>query len=136
MQFEGEPFMDVPLVATHRRGEELRLLRASPELQPQMKQYVGSLRFDASGRFFAASCPYGNLISFWDAEAGTVLQTTRARDGCGVCAVEKGFVFSTGTTGRVAHIDLVTNAVTDFDLDLDTDAKARVFWDNHMSVLT
>lgn len=132
MQFEGEPFMDVPLLATHRRGEELRLLKAAPELQPQMMQYVGSLRFDTGGRFFAASCPKGNMITFWDAEAGTLLQSTRARDGCGVCAVQDGFVFSTGT-GRVAHIDLATGAVTDY---ATADEEAHVFWDNHMSVLS
>jgi uncharacterized protein len=132
MQFEGEPFMDVPLVATHRRGEELRLLKASPELQPQMMQYVGALRFDSGGRFFAASCPKGNMITFWDAKAGTLLQSTRARDGCGVCAVQDGFVFSTASTSRVAHIDLATNTVTDYEVAADA---ARMLWDNHMSVL-
>lgn len=131
MQFEGEPWMDVPLLATHRRGEELRLLHASPELQPQMKQYVGALRFDSGGRFFAASCPKGDMITFWDAAAGTLLHSTRARDGCGVCAVQDGFVFTTGATGRVAHIDLVTMTVTDFTL-----AGARLRWDNHMSALS
>jgi uncharacterized protein len=132
MQFEGEPFLDVPLLATHRRGEVLRLLKASPELQPQMKQYVGALRFDAGGRFFAASCPKGNMITFWDAEAGTLLQSTRARDGCGVCAVQDGFVFSTGT-GRVAHIDLATSTVADFATSAE---EEHVFWDNHMSALS
>lgn len=130
MQFEGEPFMEVPLIATHRRGEALRLLLAPPELQPQMKQYVGSVRFDTGGRYFAASCPKGNLISFWDALDGTLLHTTRARDGCGVCAVEDGFVFSTGT-GRVAQIDLATNVITDLETDADL---ATMFWDNHISL--
>lgn len=132
MQFEGEPFMDVPLLATHRRGEELRLLKASAEVQPQMKQYVGALRFDRSGRYFAASCPKGNMITFWDAEAGTLLHSTRARDGCGVCAVQDGFVFSTGT-GRVAHIDLASEEVVDYATAAE---EAKVFWDNHMSALT
>jgi hypothetical protein len=131
MQFEGEPFMDVPLLATHRRGEALRFLHAGGELQPQLKQYIGALRYDTGGRFFAASAPYGNMITFWDAEAGTLLHSTRARDGCGVCAVRDGFMFSTGTTGRIAHIDLATNTVTDLDIG-DT---ARMLWDNHMSAL-
>ena len=129
MQFEGEPFVDAPLLATHRRGEALRLLRAAPEVQPQLKQYIGALRYDTGGRFFAASAPKGNLITFWDAEAGSLLHTTRARDGCGVCAVTNGFVFSTGSTGRIAHIDLVTNTVVDFE----SDTPERLFWDNHMS---
>ncbi len=134
MQFEGEPFMDVPLVATHRRGEELRLLKASPELQPQMKQYVGSVRFDTGGRFFAASCPYGNMLTFWDAATGALVHSTRARDGCGVCAVRDGFVFSTGTTGRMAHIDLTTHVVMDFALHLKPGITDRVLWDNHLTV--
>lgn len=131
MQFEGEPFIDAPLLATHRRGEALRMLHAGGEVQPQLKQYMGSLRFDRGGRFFAASAPYGNMITFWDAEAGTLLHRTRARDGCGVCAVHDGFVFSTGTTGRLAHIDLATNTVVDFEMDTALD----VLWDNHMSAL-
>ncbi|HEY0963244.1 MAG TPA: DUF1513 domain-containing protein [Pseudomonadales bacterium] len=131
MQFEGEPFIDAPLLATHRRGEALRMLHAGGEVQPQLKQYIGSVRFDIGGRFFAASAPYGNMITFWDAEAGTLLHRTRARDGCGVCAVQDGFVFSTGTTGRVAHIDLATNTVVDFEMDTALD----VLWDNHMSAL-
>lgn len=130
MQFEGEPFIDAPLLATHRRGEQLRLLKAAPELQPQLKQYIGALRYDGGGRYFAASAPKGNLITFWDAEAGTLLHTTRARDGCGVCAVQNGFVFSTGT-GRVAHIDLASDTVT----ELESSGELKVFWDNHMSTL-
>ncbi|MDY6983760.1 MAG: DUF1513 domain-containing protein [Pseudomonadota bacterium] len=133
MQFEGEPFIDAPLLATHRRGEELRMLKAAPELQPQLKQYIGALRYDRGGRYFAASAPKGNLITFWDAEAGTLLHTTRARDGCGVCAVQNGFVFSTGT-GRVAHIDLTSDNVTEFESSDELD-ELKVFWDNHMSAL-
>lgn len=130
MQFEGEPFLAVPLVATHRRGESLRLLDAPPELQPQMKQYVGSVRFAADGRYFAASCPKGNMLTFWDTASGALLHSTRARDGCGVCASGSGFLFSTGT-GRLAHIDLDTNVVSDLHGSADIE---HLFWDNHMSV--
>lgn len=129
MQFEGEPFLAVPLVATHRRGESLRLLDAPPELQPQMKQYVGSVRFDMDGRYFATSCPKGNLLTFWDADNGALLHSTRARDGCGVCASAGGFVFSTGT-GRLAHIDLATSTVSDLTSGADIE---HLFWDNHLS---
>ena len=89
------------------------------------------MRFDTGGRYFAASCPKGNLISFWDASEGTLLHTTRARDGCGVCAVQDGFVFSTGT-GRVAQIDLAENEITELDTDADL---AQLFWDNHISAV-
>ena len=129
MQFEGEPFLQVPLVATHIRGETLRLLLAPPELQSQIKQYVGSVRFDQGGRYFAASCPRGNLLTFWDAESGELIDSRRARDGCGLCAVADGFVFSTGT-GRLGHVDLAAGTVNDFSVP---PALEHLFWDNHMS---
>ncbi len=131
MQFEGEPFLEVPLVATHQRGEPLRLLSAPPEIQTQMKQYVGSIRYAANGRHFVASCPVGNLLTFWDGESGEMVHSIRARDGCGVCATDTGFVFSTGT-GRLAHIELVTRTVTEHE----EPQLQRLFWDNHLSAVT
>ncbi len=129
MQFEGEPFLEVPLVATHQRGEALQLLLAPPEVQVQMKQYVGSMRYAEDGRHFVASCPVGNLLTFWDSESGVMVSSIRARDGCGVCATETGFVFSTGT-GRLAHIELATGLVTDHE----EPQLQQLFWDNHLSV--
>jgi hypothetical protein len=131
MQFEGEPFLEVPLIATHQRGEALRLLLAPTDVQVQMKQYVGSMRFAKDDRHFVASCPVGNLLTFWDSDSGTMVSSIRARDGCGVCATETGFVFSTGT-GRLAHIELATGVVTEHEELL----LQHLFWDNHLSTAT
>jgi uncharacterized protein len=131
MQFEGEPFLEVPLVATHQRGEPLRLLLAPAEVQVQMKQYVGSIRYAEDGRHFVASCPVGNLLTFWDGDTGTMVNSIRARDGCGVCATETGFVFSTGT-GRLADIDLASGVVTEHE----EPQLRQLFWDNHLSAVT
>jgi hypothetical protein len=128
MQFEGEPFLEVPLLATHLRGTPLQLLLAPAEVQIQMKQYVGSIRYAADGRHLVASCPKGNLLTFWDSETGTMVNSIRARDGCGVCATETGFAFSTGT-GRLAHIDLATGEVTEHE----EPQLQHLFWDNHLS---
>lgn len=128
LQFQGEPWQAVPLVATHRRGEALRWLAAPPELQPAMQQYVGSVRFSGDGSCIAASCPRGNLLTFWNAADGTLLRSLRARDACGVAAVAQGFVFSSGV-GRLAAFDPVTDTVTDFALPQDW----RGFWDNHLN---
>ncbi len=128
LQFQGEPWQNVPLVSTHRRGEELRLLAAPPELQPAMQQYVGSVRFSSDGRRIAASCPRGNLLTFWDAQDGSLLHSQRARDACGVCATPQGFVFSSGV-GRLAAIDLVSRQVHEFALP----EAWRGFWDNHLA---
>lgn len=129
LQFQGEPYLSVPLIATHNRSEELRLLMATPEVQTRMKQYVGSVRYSSDGNYFAASCPRGNLLTFWDSASGELLHTIRSRDGCGVCATaENGFVFSSGT-GKVSSINLVTTEICDFSLP----EQWLVFWDNHLS---
>jgi len=128
MQFEGEPWMEVPLVGTHRRGEELRLLTAPQPLQGQMKQYIGSLRFSADGKQFVAACPRGNLLTFWDSADGSVLGNVRSRDGCGVCAVEDGFLFTSGV-GRIGWYETANGAVHEFDLD----PALHLQWDNHLS---
>lgn len=128
MQFEGEPWMDVPLVGTHRRGEELRLLTAPQPLQGQMKQYVGSVRYAADGKSFVSSCPIGNMLVFWDAQTGEVLDSIRSRDGCGVCAIEQGYFFSAGT-GRLAWYEPATRTVHEFE----TGPELDLLWDNHLS---
>lgn len=129
LQFQGEAWMNVPLVATHRRGEALRLLDIPPELHPQLQQYVGSVRFDRSGRYLAASCPRGNQLTFWDSASGALLHSLRARDACGLAAMQQGFVFSSGV-GRLAAIDLADNSVQEFALPADWQG----FWDNHMNL--
>jgi hypothetical protein len=130
IQYEGEPFDSVPLIATHRRGEAIRTLWAPEPQQGQMSQYVGSVRFDNGGRVFAASCPRGNMITFWDSERGEMIDAVRSRDGCGICAMESGFLFTTGT-GRIAWYDPV-QAVT---RDVNAEGFDKLFWDNHLSMV-
>lgn len=129
MQYQGEPFHHIPLVATHARGSVIRPLWAPEPQQSQMSQYVGSIRFDNSGRYFAATCPRGNMITFWATGSGEMLNSVRSRDGCGICAVDRGFVFTAGT-GRITRYELAEDTIT----DLETQATGKVFWDNHLSM--
>jgi len=128
MQYEGEPFERAPLIATHTQGQPLTPLWAPEPQQGQMSQYVGSIRYDASGDYFAATCPRGNLITLWHARSGGMVRSLRSRDGCGICAVENGFLYTAGT-GRISHYDPLHDAVT----ELDSAATGSVFWDNHLS---
>ncbi len=129
MQYEGESFDRVPLVATHIQGQPLTPLWAPEPQQGQMSQYVGSIRFNGSGDYFAATCPRGNMITIWQAESGEMVHSLRSRDGCGICALDNGFLYTSGT-GRINHYDPALDQVT----DLDSTATGRVFWDNHLSV--
>lgn len=134
MQYEGEPFDEVPLLATHQRGEKLQMLAVPLSVQQQMKQYVGSVRFDKGGRYVAASCPRGNMITFWDTDTGEYKDSVRSRDGCGICATENGFVLTAGT-GRINHYDLKQNELLTLN-NADKNAEGKVFWDNHLSFAT
>lgn len=128
MQFEGEKFRTVPLVATHQRGSDLQLLLAPEAVQPQMQQYVGSVRFAADGRHVAATCPLGNLFTVWDVESGELVHSLRARDNCGVFASTRGFVYSTGR-GKVAELDLASREIVEF-----AGAESlHLLWDNHIT---
>lgn len=130
MQYQGEAFEQVPLVATHKRGEALRMVDTPPELLGRMKQYVGSVCYSADGTWLAATCPRGNLLAFWSAEDGRFVGSIPARDGCGICASEEGFLFSSGV-GRIARYDPRTDAVAELSLPDDW----QLFWDNHMTAV-
>jgi uncharacterized protein len=132
MQFEGEPFLRVPLLATHQRGEAIGLMLAPEHVQSQLAQYVGSIRYDESGRFLVASCPRANVLTFWDAQSGEFLKQIRARDACGVCAYKDGFLYSAGT-GQIRYYDLTQQAITNFVLS--EDFTTGLFWDNHLTVV-
>jgi uncharacterized protein len=131
MQFEGEPFLRVPLVATHQRGEFIRLMLAPEQVQSQLAQYVGSIRYDESGHYLVASCPRANVLTFWDAHSGEFLNQVRARDACGVCAYKDGFLYSAGT-GQLRYYDLTQQAITNFTSS--EDFTTGLFWDNHLTV--
>jgi putative iron-regulated protein len=65
----------------------------------RMRHYAGSLAFDRGGRLLAVSCPRGNLITFWDARTGDLIDHVEVIDGCGVAPVEAPGVFMV-TSGR------------------------------------
>ena len=132
IQFEGEPFIRAPLIALHQQGQEIQTLMAPESVQSQLQQYVGSIRFDHSGRFFVASCPRANVLTFWDAQEGAFVEQLRARDACGVCAFDEGFIFSAGT-GRIRYFDLMQRELT--ELNAEDERFQGLFWDNHLVVV-
>jgi uncharacterized protein len=104
MQYEGSRRDRVPLVGLHDGGV-LRLLDAPPGIERRMRQYAGSIAFDDGGRLLAVSCPRGNLITFWDAEAGRLVDHMEVADGCGVAPSDApGEFVITGGRGEVLRV--------------------------------
>lgn len=132
-QYQGAPFDDVPLVALHRRREALRYPAVDTTIQRQMKQYCGSVRFDASGRYLAVSCPRGNMLTVWDVPNERLMETLRIRDVCGVSACGDAFLYTTGT-GLVGLYDPLEQRSADPDRT-STYSLDDTLWDNHLSAL-
>ncbi|MBV0933761.1 DUF1513 domain-containing protein [Marinobacterium weihaiense] len=134
LQSQGPVSANKPLVALHRRGQPLKLLRAPEPINNQMEQYAGSARIDRSGRIAAISAPRGNLITFWDLEQDRFISAMRCRDGCGLSATEVAgeFLVSSGI-GHLYRMRPEDNLRERLPLD---PIAARLAWDNHLSIKT
>jgi len=132
LQSQGAVSDNKPLVALHRRGHPLKLLRASEPINSQMEQYAGSARIDRSGRVAAISAPRGNLITFWDLEQDRFITAMRCRDGCGLSATDRAgeFLVSSGI-GQLYRMRPLDNLRERLPLD---PIAAGLGWDNHMSL--
>ncbi len=133
MQYQGEVFDDVPLVATHhyQQGQTIHLHHAPAVVNRKMKQYTGSVCFDRSGRYAMISCPRGNLVTLWDMETQQFIKEVRCKDGCGVASTQAGeFLISSGF-GKIYRHDMISGTTTPLAMSL----SGPMAWDNHMTVI-
>ena len=129
MQYEGLRGDLVPLVGLHRRGRGFALFDAPISAWRAMRQYCGSVAFDASGRFVAASAPRGDAITLWDARSGGYLCALSVADGSGVAPTRTPECFL-ATSGRGGAF-LVDARGGRRPLDAAYVSAGR--WDNHLS---
>lgn len=129
MQYEGPAGDRVPLVATHVRGEPLRILEVPPQALAGMRNYCGSATLDDAGRMLAVSCPKGNRSVFFDLASRRWVTAADMPDGCGIAAGETAgtFVLSSGL-GGAACFDARTRTST----SVPGEFVARSHWDNHL----
>lgn len=127
-QFEGNQDDMPALVGTLDRDGKTRFLEMPEDDLNALKNYVGSVTLDASGRIAAATSPRGNTIAFWDLPSGRYLGRRRMSDVCGIAAapVEGVFLATSGNAGvRLAPVtakELQSLGGTELD---------RWIWDNH-----
>ena len=127
MQHEGSRRDRVPLVALER---DARLVPAyaPAEVSRRMRQYAGSVCFDASGRYVAVSHPHEGIVTLWTSRSARCLALTELPDTCGIAA-GAGVFIATGAGGRIARIDACTG---------ESEVLARFDgsrWDNHLLAL-
>ena len=129
MQHEGSRRDRVPLVAFERAGRLLPA-HAPDDLSPRMRHYAGSVSFDSSGDYAAASHPREGLVSVWSVRAARLLSVAELADTCGIARGAAGGAFiATGAGGRVAAIDAVDGESTVLS------NAGGGHWDNHLLAL-
>lgn len=133
MQYQGGLTDEVPLIATVTQDEQFKFVQAPQNLIKRHKQYVGSICFDKSGEFFAASSPRGNIVSFY-AKNGQFLSLYEMNDVCAVAAAPAlyQFILASG----MGEIDLYDVAQkTTKSLRTQSSKTEPYQWDNHMLAL-
>jgi len=131
MQYQGPLEDDVPLVGILAPDGSVRLLEMPAQFGSRVRQYIGSVAADASGRWLAASAPRGNVVLFWDAEAGAFAGGIDIADGCGVSRTSlAGEFLLTSGAGVVERVHCEGPLRTQ---KLESAALADGQWDNHVS---
>ena len=129
MQHQGARTDPVPLVAFERGG------RIAPAPVPagmirRMRGYAGSVSFDGSGGYAAASHPQAGIVSLWAVRSARLLAVAALDDVCGVApGTGAGSFIATGADGRIAGIDARTGKST---ILARSDGS---HWDNHLLAL-
>lgn len=129
MQYEGPDDDRPPLVFTWAGGAP-RLFEAPGAVQADMRNYCGAVAMDASGSVLAASCPRGNMVTFWDVDSGQLVDHVQMPDGCGIAAtsVPNRFLVTSGTGIRAVYDPLAGTREP-------VSSVPGMQWDNHVAAL-
>ena len=129
MQHEGSRRDRVPLVAFDRNAG-LVPGYAPADVGRRMRQYAGSVSFDASGRYVAVSHPRDGIVSLWASRSARWIGLVDLSDTCGIAAgAGTGMFIATGGGGRIARIDVREGRST---VLARSDGS---HWDNHLLAL-
>ena len=129
MQFEGNPAADVPLAALWRCGREIIYLKTPASIEPTLRHYTGSIRFDQKGEFVAVTFPRGYFTGLWETATAAFRGGFVTPDSSGISSTsEPGEFLIAGSDGRFRKI-APHQSSSEIDLFID----AQYAWDNHVS---
>ena len=119
MQWQGDEAALPPLLMTHRRGADPRLLAAPEPDQIRLRNYAGSVAISGDGAEAAITSPRGGVVHRFRLSDGAFLGATALADVCGVARAATGFFLTTGT-GRLGLADAPLGTAPGLQ------------WDNHV----
>lgn len=127
MQWEGDPFEMVPLVATWDGNGDLVLCDEGEPANLALQGYTGAIAFDPSGTLIAATSPQGHSAAIWRREDLTPLASIPVPKVCGLCpGTMPGTVIMSSALGGLWSVDAAGTMQA-----LDQERPARL-WDNHL----
>lgn len=136
MQYEGPRRDRVPLLALYWTGGDLAPLSLPDEALVRLRNYCGSVAFDAMQTVIGATSPAGGAALLWDMTRARVLGTVDVDDGCAIAADTGAgaFLIGSGAGGIFRAAPSSAGAVATSPLADGSVAVSR--WDNHMLRLT
>ena len=130
VQHQGDLTESVPLVGSHRRGENIHWLELPEAIQLKIKQYTASVAVDVAGETAMVSCPRGNLIGCWDIASGRFLQQLPSHDAAGLFRAGDDAWVSSNGVGEVSVLSGDHQSMTSHQL-----STSGYRWDNHLTVI-
>lgn len=133
MQYQGAKTDSVPLLATLVKNNSLTFTKTPKQVLKNYKQYIGSIMFDSSGRFFAATSPRGNIATFYNL-AGDYISTAPMVDICAIAPTKKPaeFILTSGM-GHIGRYNIRTKQL--LPILKPSKNPPSYMWDNHMIAL-
>ncbi|MFD0980481.1 DUF1513 domain-containing protein [Tropicimonas aquimaris] len=123
LQWQGNPLEQVPLMATHRRGEALQY-HDHPETR-RLKQYAGSIALAVDGREIVVTGPKGGHVIFFDAASGSPIPGRDLEVAAGAAPSAEGMAIT--VAGGLAFGDSRSSRFVPVPGDWS--------WDNHLVVI-
>ncbi|MFT3672984.1 DUF1513 domain-containing protein [Aestuariivirga sp.] len=123
-QHQGEADDLPPLVGLWTKSGKTEFLASEDTALARMKNYVGSVAFNADGTLLAATSPHGGQVMLWSMAERRFLTAVTKTDVCGIAPIADGFVATSGNSGvqEIGH-----------DGALEGEPRLLGFvWDNHL----
>lgn len=118
-QFEGPQSATPPLLGHVAQGNGVTLIEIPEDTLRSMRNYVGSVAYNAKENMIAISSPRGNRMAVVDAGTAALRHVESLTEVCGLASHGEGFVASTGDGAIV----FASGAHKRYD---------DLVWDNHI----
>ncbi len=128
IQYEGLRDAKVPLVGVRTHGGQFVFADEPEGIVGNHQNYIGSIRFDASGFFIMASAPKGGISLIWEVASRRYLGSFQTVDASAIAPVLKSGAFVVaGGDGSVHRIKVSER----MEPRKETSGSA-IDWDNHL----